>query len=141
MSVDWEKYQQIHETAVKQTYSEIVLDHGRNPRNLGDLEEHNTFGIVIGPCGDTMAIWLKVEDGIIVEISFTSDGCMTSLAAGSMATELARGKTLIDTQKLSQQDVLDSLGGLPEESEHCALLAVDTLKEAIRNYQSMKRNP
>ena len=134
MSVDWEKYQQLYEKAVKQLYSEIMLEHGRNPRNLGDLKEANAFGIVAGPCGDTMAIWLRVEDSRIAEISFTTDGCITSLAAGSMATELARGKTLIDAQKLSQQDILDALGGLPKESEHCALLAVDTLKEAIRNY-------
>jgi nitrogen fixation NifU-like protein len=134
LAIDWEKYQQLYETAIKQIYSEMVLDHGRNPRNLGDLGEANAFGIVAGPCGDTMAIWLKVEDGRIAEISFTTDGCMTSLAAGSMATEMAKGKTLIDAQKISQQDVLDALGGLPEESEHCALLAANTLKEAINNY-------
>ena len=138
MDIDWEKYQQVFETAMRQMYSETVLDHGRKPRNLGDLEETNAFGIVTGPCGDTIGIWLKVEDNKIADISFTTDGCMTSLAAGSMATEMAKGKTLIEAQKISQQDVLDALGGLPKESEHCALLAVDTLKEAIRNYQSME---
>jgi nitrogen fixation NifU-like protein len=138
LDIDWEKYQQFFETAMQQMYSETVLDHGRNPRNLGDLEETNAFGIVTGSCGDTMAVWLKVEDNRIADISFTTDGCMTSLAAGSMATELAKGKSLTDAQKLSQQEVLDALGGLPEESEHCALLAVDTLKEAIRNYKSIK---
>jgi nitrogen fixation NifU-like protein len=138
VDIDCEKYQQIYETAMKQMYSEAVLDHGRKPRNLGVMKETNAFGIITGPCGDTMAMWLKVEDNKIAAISFTTDGCMTSLAAGSMATELAKGKSLTDAQKLSQQDVLDALGGLPEESEHCALLAVDTLKEAIRNYQSTK---
>ena len=141
MNVDWEKYLQLYETAMKQIYSETLLDHGRNPRNLGDLEKANAFGIVSGTCGDTIEMWLKVEDNKIAEISFTTDGCMTSLAAGSMATEMAKGKTLIEAQKLSQQDVLDALGGLPKDSEHCALLAVDTLKEAIRNYQSMKKSP
>jgi len=124
------------ETAMKQIYSETMLDHGRNPRNLGDLEQTNAFGIVIGPCGDTMAIWLKVEDNKIAEIGFTTDGCMTSLAAGSMTTEMAKGKTLIDAQQISQQDILDALEGLPKESEHCALLAVNTLREAITNYQT-----
>jgi nitrogen fixation NifU-like protein len=133
VSVDWEKSL---ETAIKQIYSETLLEHGRNPRNLGDLRESNAFGIVIGTCGDTMAIWLKVEDDEIAEISFTTDGCMTSLAAGSMITEMAKGKTLIDAQQISQQDVLDSLGGLPQESEHCALLAVNTLRQAILKYQT-----
>ena len=137
MSVDWEK---VLETAMKEAYSEKLLDHGRNPRNLGDLEESNAFGIVIGPCGDTMAIWLRVEDDKIAEISFTTDGCVTSLAAGSMITEMAKGKTLIDAQQLSQQDILDALDGLPQESEHCALLAVNTLREAITNYQSETGN-
>jgi len=130
-----------YETAMKQFYSKTVLDHGRNPRNLGDLEETNAFGIVTGHCGDTIGIWLKIEDNKIAEISFSTDGCMTLLAVGSMVTELAKGKSLTDAQNLCQQDILDALGGLPEESEHCALLALDTLKEAIRNYQSMKRSP
>ena len=136
MSIDWEKYQQIYETAMKQIYSEAVLDHGKNPRNLEDLDESNAFSIVTGPCGDTMAMWLNVKDSRIAGISFTTDGCMTSLAAGSMTTELARGKSLADARKLSQQDVLEALGGLPEDNEHCALLAVNTLNEAIDNYLS-----
>ena len=104
------------------------------------MEETNAFGIVTGPCGDTMAILLKVEDNEIAEISLTTDGCMTSLAAGSMTTEMAKGKTLIDAQQISQQDVLDALDGLPKESEHCALLAVNTLREAIINYQTETGN-
>ena len=134
MRVDWEKYQQLYETAMKQMYSEIVLDHGRKPRNLGDLEEANAFGIVTGPCGDTIGIWLKVEDNKIAEISFTTDGCMTSMAAGSMVTELAKGKNIDDALQISQQDVLDALFGLPKENEHCALLAVNTIRDAINNY-------
>ena len=137
MGMDLEK---ILETAMKQVYSETMLDHGCNPRNLGDLEKTNAFGIICGPCGDTMAIWLKIEDNKIAEISFTTDGCMTSLAAGSMTTEMAKGKTLIDAQQLSQQDILDALDGLPKGSEHCALLVVNTLREAITNYQSETGN-
>ena len=134
MSETWNKYRDLYETAMGQIYSEQALDHGRNPRNLGDLNEANGFGIIIGPCGDTMAIWLKVEDGKISEASFTTDGCMTSLAAGSMVTEMVKGKTLADVQMIGQQDVLNALGGLPEESEHCALLAANTLREAVINY-------
>ena len=136
MNIDREKYQQIYETAMKQVYTETALGHGENPRNLECLGESNAFNILTGPCGDTMAIWLKVEDSRINDISFTTDGCMTSLAAGSMTTELARGKSLAEAQEISQQDVLKALGGLPEESEHCALLAVNTLNEAINNYLS-----
>ena len=138
MEIDQEKLQQLYDTAMKQIYSEAVLDHGKNPRNLEDLEQSNAFGIVTGPCGDTMAMWLNIKDDSIAGISFTTDGCMTSLAAGSMTTEIAKGKSLSDVQKLSQQDILDALGGFPEESEHCALLAINTLNEAIKDYLSSK---
>lgn len=134
MSVDPEKLKELYDIAMRQIYSDTVLDHGKNPRNLEDLADSNAFGIVSGPCGDTMGMWIKIEESMITGISFTTDGCMTSLAAGSMATELARGKSITDAQKLSRQDVLDALGGLPAESEHCALLAVNTLKEAINDY-------
>jgi nitrogen fixation NifU-like protein len=134
MNGDRQRYWELYEKVLRLTYSEKVLDHGHNPRNLGDLKEANAFGIIAGHCGDTMAMWLRVEDGIITEISFTTDGCMTSLAAGSMATELVKGKSIDYAQEISQQDVLDALGGLPEDSQHCALLAVNTLKEAIRDY-------
>jgi nitrogen fixation NifU-like protein len=139
VSVDWQKYQELSETAIKQVYSETVLDHGRNPRNLGILGETNAFGIVDGPCGDTMAMWLKVEGDKITETSFTTDGCMTSLAAGSMATELVKGKTIDYARKISQQDVLDALGSLPEDSQHCALLAANAVKEAVRDYLASKK--
>ncbi len=134
MSIDWEKYQELYETAMRLNYGEVVLDHGKNPRNLEDLEKFNAFSIVTGPCGDTIAMWLQVEDDKIAGISFTTDGCITSLAAGSMTTELAKGKSIADAREISQQDVLEALGGLPEDSEHCALLATNTLKEAIKNY-------
>jgi nitrogen fixation NifU-like protein len=136
VSTDRNNFQKLYETAVKQAYTETVLDHGRNPRNLEDLIDNNASGVVFGPCGDTMVIWLRVEDGAIADISFTTDGCMTSLAAGSMVTELAKGRDISDALKISQQDILDALGGLPKESEHCALLAANTLKEAISNYKA-----
>ena len=136
MSTDREKTMDLYEEAIKQIYSETVLDHGRNPRNLEDLVDSNAFSVVTGPCNDTMVIWLKVEDEKIAGISFTTDGCMTSLVAGSMITELAKGKSIDDALQISQQDVLGALGGLPKESEHCALLAANTLKEAINNYMA-----
>ena len=134
MSTDQGRIMDLYEEAIKQIYSETVLDHGRNPRNLGIMAKNNAFSIIFGPCGDTMAVWLYIENNNITDIGFTTDGCMTSLAAGSMVTELAKGKKVDDAKQISQQDVLDALGGLPKENEHCALLAANTLKEAINNY-------
>lgn len=138
MSTDKEDIIDLSESVIKQIYSETALDHGINPRNLEDLIESNAFSVVTGPCGDTMVIWLKINDETIIDTSFTTDGCAASLAAGSMVTEMAKGKSIVDALKIGQQDVLDALGGLPKESEHCALLAANTLKEAIDNYASPK---
>jgi nitrogen fixation NifU-like protein len=85
-----------------------------------------------------MQIWLKVKDGNIDNATFMTDGCGTSVASGDMITELARGKSVDEARKIDQKEVLDALGGLPEESEHCALLAELTLKEALDNYTEKK---
>ena len=136
MSTDQRRIIDLYEEAIKQIYSETVLNHGQNPRNLGISAKSNAFSIIFGPCGDTMAVWLYIENNKITDIGFTTDGCATSLAAGSMVTEMAKGKNIDDALQISQQDVLDALGGLPKESEHCALLAANTLKEAINNYMA-----
>ena len=88
-----------------------------------------------------MSIWLRIDDERIIDARFLTDGCGTSRASGSMATEMAKGKNLTEAWKISRQDVLDGLGGLPEESEHCALLASNTLKEAINDYMVSKMEP
>ena len=126
---------------MKQTYSERTIDRFLNPRNLGEILGHDGLGRVTGPCGDTMQIYLKVKDGKVANASFWTDGCGPSIASGSMVTELAKGKSIPEARKISQQDILDALGGLPEESVHCALLAADTLKEAIRDYLASKKEP
>ena len=125
----------------RKIYSETTIDHFMNPRNLGDMSDADGFGRVTGSCGDTMEIWLKVNSGTIADASFMTDGCGTSIASGSMVTEMVKGKSIIEAQKISQQDVLGALGGLPKESEHCALLAADTLREAIRDYMAIEREP
>jgi len=122
-------------------YSPAVIDHAQNPRNVGCIIRADGFGRVTGPCGDTMEIWLRVRNGAIVLAKFWTDGCGTSFAAGSMVTELAKGKAVTEALKITQQDVLDALGGLPEESIHCALLAASTLKEAVRDYQAFEKEP
>ena len=141
MSSSWEEFEELVNQEMRKVYSEAAIEHGMDPRNLGELEDADGFAKVSGPCGDSMEIWLKVKDGIIAQVTFLTDGCGTSLASGSMTTELAKGRTLAEARKIAQRDVLDALGGLPKESEHCALLAANTLKEAIKDYLAMKREP
>jgi nitrogen fixation NifU-like protein len=141
VSSSWEQFQELIEAEMRKIYSETTIDHSINPRNVGSLEDADGFAQVTGLCGDTMEIWLKVLDDIIVQATFFTDGCGTSIASGSMVTELAKGKSITEAQKISQQHVLDALGGLPDESKHCALLAANTLKEAVRDYLTMKREP
>ena len=126
---------------MKQVYSETTIDHFLNPRNVGEIPAHDGLGRIAGPCGDTMQIHLKVKDGKVTNASFWTDGCGPSIASGSMVTELAKGKGVPEAQKITQQDILDALGGLPEESIHCALLAANTLREAIKDYLASKNEP
>jgi len=141
MTSAWEKFEELIKAEMRKVYSETTIDHAMNPRNLGDMEDADGFARVTGPCGDTMAIWLKVKNGTIAEANFLTDGCGTSIASGSMATEMAKGKAVAQAQRISQQGVLSALGGLPEESKHCALLAANTLRAAIRDYLAMKKEP
>ena len=141
MTSAWEKFEELIKAEMRKVYSETTIDHAMNPRNLGDMEDADGFARVTGPCGDTMAIWLRVKNGTIAEANFLTDGCGTSIASGSMATEMAKGKAVPQAQRISQQGVLSALGGLPEESKHCALLAANTLKAAIRDYLAMKKEP
>jgi len=141
MASSWEKFEELIKAEMRKIYSEAVIEHSMNPRNLGSLEDADGFARVTGPCGDTMSIWLKVNGDTIINASFTTDGCGTTIASGSMVTEMAKGKSIGEVRKISQQDVLDALGGLPDESKHCALLAANTLKEAIRDYLAMKKEP
>jgi len=126
---------------MKGIYSEKTIDHFLNPRNLGEIPAPDGFGRVTGSCGDTMEIYLKVRDGRLMNASFWTDGCGTSIASGSMVTEMAKRMDISEAQRVSQHDVLAALGGLPEESEHCALLAADALKEAIKDYLAFKSEP
>jgi len=126
---------------MKRVYSEKTIDHFLKPRNLGEIPAPDGFGRIIGPCGDTMEIYLKVRDAKVINASFRTDGCGPSIASGSMVTELAKGKSVLEAQKITQQDVLDALGGLPEDNLHCALLAANTLKEAIKDYLAFKNEP
>jgi len=141
MSAEFDELQELILADARKVYSDTVIDHAMNPRNLGDIQDADGFARVTGPCGDTMEIWLKVKNGKLDQASFFTDGCGTSISSGSMVTEMAKGKSITEAQKITRRDVLDALGGLPEESEHCALLAANTLKAAIRDYMAIIREP
>ena len=112
-----------------------------NPRHYGSLEKWNGHARITGPCGDTMEFWVQVEEKRIIRAGFTTTGCGPSRAAGSMATELAVNRLLREAGFIEQADILGALGGLPKDSEHCALLASNTLKAAIRDYLSRSMSP
>jgi len=117
-------------------YTEKVLDHFRNPRNMGEMKDPDGVGKVGNPtCGDVMAIYIKVKDDRIVDIKFQTYGCTAAIASSSIATELVKGKTLDEAMKLSRDDVANELGGLPAIKMHCSNLASDALHEAIKDYR------
>ncbi len=116
-------------------YSEKVLDHFRNPRNMGEIPDADGVGTVGNPvCGDLMTIYVKVKDNRLEDIKFKTFGCGAAIATSSMITELARGKTLEEAMKISRGDVADNLGGLPPIKMHCSNLAADGLHAAIQDY-------
>jgi nitrogen fixation NifU-like protein len=141
MTSGWETFQELLRDKMRDVYSETVIDHAMNPRNVGNLEVVDGYASTTGPCGDTMDIWLKVKDNTIVKATFMTDGCTTTIAAGSMVTELAKGKSVNQALRIGQEDVLEALSGLPEESQHCALLAANTLKAALRDYLAIQKEP
>ena len=118
------------ETTSHDGFSATARDHAEHPRNNAPMADADGHGRITGPCGDTMDFWVGVHGQVITRVSFVTDGCGSSHAAGSMATCLALGRTLADASSLTQQDVLDALGGFPEGSRHCALLAANTLRAA-----------
>ena len=118
----------------RKVYSPRVIELFQDPLNLGVIPEPNGFGIIRGICGDTMKIYLKIEDGRVEDVGFETDGCEATLAVGSAVTELVRGKTLMEVLALSPALLMDDLGGLPEDHLHCSILAVGTLHNAVANY-------
>jgi len=120
-------------------FSDKVLEYGNEPRNYGIMEKPDGYGKVKGPCGDTVEIFLRIRSDKIEDISYTTDGCMTSHAAVSAATVMAKGKAVRDCIRINQSSILEHLGGLPKDSEHCALLAANTFHKALRNYAVGKK--
>ncbi len=119
---------------VREHYSEKVVDHWLHPRNPRVMQAPDGCASQEGVCGDDMEIFLRIAGDRIVEASFMTDGCLTSIVSGSMAVELASGRSVSEARAVSAQDILDGLDGLPEESEHCAELASETLRAAVDDY-------
>jgi len=120
-------------------YNKTVMDHFRNPRNVGVIEDADGVGEVGNPlCGDMMSIYLKIEDNRIVDIKFQTFGCGSAIAVSSMITEIAKGKTLEEAKKITNKDVAEALEGLPKNKLHCSNLGADALQLAIKNYENRK---
>ena len=116
-------------------YGGKVMEHFRNPRNMGEISDADGVGMVGNPvCGDMMTIYIKVKEDRIADIKFKTFGCGAAIATSSMTTELAKGKTLDEAMKLTREDVAKSLDGLPPVKMHCSNLAADALHAAIKNY-------
>ncbi len=117
-------------------YSKKVMDHFTNPRNVGEIKDADAIGEVGNPvCGDIMKIYLKIKDEVIVDIKFQTFGCGAAIATSSMVTELVKGKSIEEAEKITNIDVAEALGGLPPVKMHCSNLAQQGLKLAIDNYR------
>ena len=119
---------------MRKFYSQMAIDHAMNPRNVGRMKNADGYARVTGSCGDTMEISLRVKEEKVADAKFWTDGCGTSIACGSMATELIKGKSVAEARRVDSKSILSALGKLPESDVHCAILASNTLKAAISNY-------
>jgi nitrogen fixation NifU-like protein len=126
-------------TEMRKVYSEKAIEYAMNPRNVGRMEKADGFARITGPCGDTMEIYLKIKGGKIVNAMFWTDGCGSSIACGSIATELIKGKSISEALKINSKSLLDVLGGLPDSDIHCSVLVSSTLKAAIQDYVDRRK--
>jgi nitrogen fixation NifU-like protein len=121
-------------------YSEKVMEHFKNPRNMGEIKDADGVGTVGNPvCGDMMTIYIKVKDNRLEDIKFKTFGCGAAIATSSMMTELAKGKTLEEALKITRANVADALDGLPPIKMHCSNLAADALRAAIEDYYKKQK--
>jgi nitrogen fixation NifU-like protein len=120
-------------------YSERVMEHFRNPRNVGEIEDASGVGEIGNPvCGDMMTFYVKIESGILADVKFKTFGCGAAIAVSSMVSEMAKGKTVEEAMKISNADVAKELGGLPPNKLHCSNLGADALHKAILDYYARK---
>jgi len=128
---------QIYEDTKKE-YGQVFYDRWRNPLYMGKMEKSDGYGRIMGTCGDNMEIFLRFEKDAVEEALFLTDGCGSSGVCGSFAAELARGKDPDGLIEINGEQILEILGGLPEDDRHCAFLAVETLHKALNNYMTNK---
>ena len=122
-------------------YSEKVMDHFRNPRNVGVIEDANAIGEVgNAKCGDIMKMYMKIEDEIIKDVKFETFGCGSAIASSSMATELIKGQPVSEAMKLTNKAVAEALDGLPDYKMHCSVLAEEAIKSALEDYEKRKES-
>jgi nitrogen fixation NifU-like protein len=142
MASDFDKLMEEMQASIiedaRKTHSEKVIQRWLNPRQLGEIKDPQGYGKVTDSHGDTMQIFLKIDEDKIIDARFLTDGGMNALAAGCMACELSIGKTSEEAFKISQERIITQLGGLPDESEHCAILASNTLQAALTDYMEFR---
>ncbi len=138
---DFDTLQKLVMGDMQQVFTPAVVDHAMNPRNVGSINDVDGFATMQSDCGESMEIWLKIQDERIEEVRFWSDGCGATIACGSMVSELAHGKTIPSALKIGEQDIINAFDGLPEGNRHCAILAVNTLKKAIGDYLYLRKEP
>lgn len=120
-------------------FTDQVIDHFSNPRNIGVMEDADAEGSGGDPrCGDFLTIYIKVHENVIKDISFLVQGCIAAIATSSMTTELAKGKTLTEASKITAEDIAEALGGLPEAKMHCSVLGATALNNAIKKYEILR---
>lgn len=125
----------------RKIYTEKTIEHATNPTNTGEIPDANGFGRLTGPCQDTVQVWLKVQANKIVRATFWTNGCGATIACGNAVCEMATGKLISEALQITPKNVIEYLGGLPEESVHCAALASNTLKAAVMDYISKSIEP
>jgi len=141
MTTSWDEYQAVVRKKLRESYTETVVEHAVNPRNVGSLPEADANASLLGACGDNMEMWLKIRQNLVHEITFWTDGCEATIACGSITTEMAKGKTIGEAMSISPELIMEKLGGLPPEHTHCASLASLTLKKALVEYLNLSREP
>ena len=118
-------------------YSEKVMDHYRNPRNVGTIEDADAVGSAGSlTCGDQLKIYLKIKDNVVTDAKFQTFGCGSAVASSSILTEMIIGKTVDEVRKITNKDIADALGGLPPEKMHCSVMGYEALEDALKNYKA-----
>ena len=121
-------------------YSDEVMEHFRKPHNMGEIEDADGIGKVGNPiCGDVMHLYIKVENNVIVDVKFKTFGCVSAIASSSISTDIIKGKTIEEAKKMTKDDVLTELKGLPPVKIHCSVLAIEALHKAVEDYENRQK--